>query len=921
MSKQATGDGNSASKSAYIQRFHRAGCILIPLRAMGDALPNGGRASGKEPVKRGWQKVNCSPPIEECLGWVGNYGILPGPSNLAVLDVEPAGLDAFPRDRIPQGALIVGTPSGGYHAHLDLAATEHVLGRRLNKKLKLGAKAELHTFGSQVLGPGSHAYSEKAQREGGYSIEQDGVPISDETVLGELLAPIIDDEAGGQSSRRKVAGPDSVHPESVSASRTTSYGRKVLESAVVEIASAVRGTKAGGGRHDVFIARASKVYAYVAGGVIAEAEAQVSLHAAYTASMPDELHDMERCLRDARRYGFGEPRALPQRGRKDGAAAGRCIPPKCKVAHRNRAVIQIQGGRLHETVDLAEAALQQSGGDPIFQRKDPIVRVIRLNEKARTDGITRHAGALIIRPVDTTYLIERLTASASFVKFDARSNEWVAKDCPKAVAETYLARVSNWRLPVLAGVVRGPTLRADGSVVNEAGYDSPTGIYLDPAGLVRVPLPERPTKDDAVAALTTLQSPFHHFPFVEQSDLATLISAVLTALVRKSLRTAPLHLFRAPMPGSGKTLLADIVGLIATGIGATMITPGEDEEENAKRILAILVDGDEVVCFDNIVGTLESRCLCAVLTSDEFKGRLLGLTKNVHSSTRNTWLGTGNNVVVVGDLTRRVLPCDIDPTCEHPEQRQFDDDLRRQILARRSGLVGAGLTILRAYILAGRPGQGLSSYGSFEEWSDLVRAAIVWAGGADACDGRGRLQQVDPVRGTVRTVFRAWQATIGFSAVTARDAIKCAESDASKLLLGALSEIPRGRERTLDSRALGNWLSDRRGWVDSGLRIVHAGDRQGSALWQLVEARGSGGVGGTSPTHHTETVSQAVNSSRGARDPRESPNPPSPCCACSGSTFWRLRDGPGDWGCTRCHPPLPSIEAIETVAIEEADHG
>jgi len=362
------------------------------------------------------------------------------------------------------------------------------------------------------------------------------------------------------------------------------------------------------------------------------------------------------------------------------------------------------------------------------------------------------------------------------------------------------------------------------------------------------------------------------------------------------------------MRGSGKGLLAECVGLIIIGHGATMITPGEDEEETAKRILAILIDGDEVVCFDNIVGTFESACLCVVLTTDEFKGRLLGHTKNVHAPTRITWLATGNNVVVVGDLTRRVLPCDIDPKCEHPERRKFDGDLRKELLARRPDLVGAGLTILRAYILAGRPDQGLSPYGSFEEWSDLVRSAIVWAGGADPCEGRERLQQVDPERSTVRLVFLAWRETIGFAAVTAKEAIAIARENPSKPLLSALNEIPRGRDRELESRKLGNWLSDRQSWVESGLRLTRAGEHQGSALWQLAEVGGVGGFGGTSQPHRTETV-MTVSIKGGATDP---PNPPSPCRSCAGTRFWRL-NGDSNWICARCHPPIAPPDAIETI--------
>ncbi len=44
------------------------------------------------------------------------------------------------------------------------------------------------------------------------------------------------------------------------------------------------------------------------------------------------------------------------------------------------------------------------------------------------------------------------------------------------------------------------------------------------------------------------------------------------------------------------------------------------------------------------------------------------------------------------------------------------------------------LTILGAYVQAGRPSMNLRHWGSFEGWSDLVRGAVVFAGLPDPGD-------------------------------------------------------------------------------------------------------------------------------------------------------------------------------------------
>jgi putative DNA primase/helicase len=67
------------------------------------------------------------------------------------------------------------------------------------------------------------------------------------------------------------------------------------------------------------------------------------------------------------------------------------------------------------------------------------------------------------------------------------------------------------------------------------------------------------------------------------------------------------------------------------------------------------------------------------------------------------------------------------------------------------------LTILLSYMKAGLPNQKLSGLGSFQEWSDLVRNALVWAGEPDPCEGR-KLAHADqsPDTENLETILDAW---------------------------------------------------------------------------------------------------------------------------------------------------------------------
>jgi hypothetical protein len=377
------------------------------------------------------------------------------------------------------------------------------------------------------------------------------------------------------------------------------------------------------------------------------------------------------------------------------------------------ASILVVPGELHQMVAKAEAVLGRRGDT--FQRGPLLVRVARL---AETGGAMRRtAGALGIVPLDKATLRVRLTESATFEKQDGRSNGWRPIDCPKDVAEALLVAVGMWpSIPPLVGIVEAPTLRADGSVLATPGYDAGSGLYFDPGPTVWPAVPDAPTRDDALAALTVLRQPFSGFPFIDEAAESVALSAVLTALVRPSLRSAPLFVMTAPKMASGKTLLATLAAYIATGRPPPMLSQADDAESERKRLLALLLEGSPVAVIDNVERPIQSDALCSILTEPTFKDRVLGESRTVSVPTTTTWIATGNNVVVAGDLTSRTLVCRLDPLCERPEERRFEVNLHEDVPHRRGELVAAALTIVR------RPSAGLRAGSSV--------AASRWSGWA-----------------------------------------------------------------------------------------------------------------------------------------------------------------------------------------------
>jgi putative DNA primase/helicase len=54
----------------------------------------------------------------------------------------------------------------------------------------------------------------------------------------------------------------------------------------------------------------------------------------------------------------------------------------------------------------------------------------------------------------------------------------VSIDPPERIAKIILARAGVGKFPQVAGVITTATLRPDGSVLAETGYDAPTRLYL-----------------------------------------------------------------------------------------------------------------------------------------------------------------------------------------------------------------------------------------------------------------------------------------------------------------------------------------------------------------------------------------------------------------------------------------------------------
>jgi hypothetical protein len=528
--------------------------------------------------------------------------------------------------------------------------------------------------------------------------------------------------------------------------------------------------------------------------------------------------------------------------------------------------VLVVAGQSPRIIDEVEGKLLASpAGQGIFQRAGQVVRLLRNEKPLDSRGCRLPQDMLRIVSVKAAWLEQRFEAASKFVRVVKPGRDGSRRGrpmgCPPKLAERYLANAGSWRLPLLAGIVTAPTLRADGSLLQEPGYDAATGLYFDRGAWTFPAVPAEPTREDALRALAQLAEPVRSFDFVADHDRSVWLAAVLTSLLRHSLPTSPLFTFNAPVMGSGKSTLADLVAIIATGHVAPCMTISRGEDETRKVVLSLLRAGSQLAVLDNLDEPLGSATIASVLTQQSFTGRQLGVNEMLDVPTTCLWLATGNNLTVEGDLVRRVVPCDLDPRVERPEARRFDFDPREVVRERRGELVVAALTVLRAFEVAGRPGAAaLSPFGSFEAWSAAVRAPLVWLGQPDPLLGRERLQQRDPIETSLRRLLQAWHAAFGDRPQTIRQAIQAArttplaeataqapvgESEQPHGLAEAFAELTGTDRFDRESVRIGQLLVKFRGRIVDGLRLDSIAGSGGVRRW-LVRVEGAGvGFGAT----------------------------------------------------------------------------
>jgi NrS-1 polymerase HBD domain len=498
-------------------------------------------------------------------------------------------------------------------------------------------------------------------------------------------------------------------------------------------------------------------------------------------------------------------------------------------------------------VDRLEQAIRTMPKAPhVFQRERKLSVIT--HEVTPPEWLHRPMDAPAIYPIEAPYLRELASKAAQWERYDDRKKEgekWVKTLPPEWAIHTLMARPYS-RFPILEGLIFAPTIRPDGSILDMPGYDVKTGLYACFKHKAFPPIPQRPTADDARAAIEALKDPFVDFMFARDCHRAATISAICTIVCRFAI-DGPVPLFgvSATAPGSGKGLAIDAITMSAIGRTAPRWAQTADHEEERKRLFAIAVEGDPVVHIDNVIHPLGSAALDMVMTAQVVKERKMKTLTNETARIYAVLFASGNNLTYKQTLSRRVVPIDLDPGVERPEERaEFTyNPLLPYVYKRWRPLAVHALTIIRAFYVAKQPTQHLTAFGSFESWSKVIREALVWAGEADPCEGRKDMRaESDLDLEALGSLMACWYACYEDTSVDAKKVaqdLKLYTANEGVVKWCDLQESIRtfslrNPDRQLTSLQIAIVLRTYKGRIVKGRRFIRVGGNETNAgEWKL----------------------------------------------------------------------------------------
>lgn len=333
------------------------------------------------------------------------------------------------------------------------------------------------------------------------------------------------------------------------------------------------------------------------------------------------------------------------------------------------------------------------------------------------------------------------------------------------------------RFPALSRLINAPVMGCDGILHTRYGYSPASQAFLCVKGLEALEEMGEVTEEDVARALALFNDgPLSGFVFDSKASRTHAFCGMLQPIVRATFGgPTPLYLVEAPTAGSGKTILARFVAGINSPRIQDTILP-QEEPEREKLVLSLLLALPEAVLFDNITGYVKSATLDKLLTSEEYSGRILGVTKNITLPNTALWLATGNNVSFYGDLLTRTLRIGLDTGLPNPHQRSgyAVPDLNAWLREHRLEALTALVTLVRYWQQQGMPKYQGDKNCRMPLWLEIMGGICETVGLEDFLGNASVMEEMDTENQNWTQFFTHWHKEHGLRPVTSKQLLKIA---------------------------------------------------------------------------------------------------------------------------------------------------
>ncbi len=354
----------------------------------------------------------------------------------------------------------------------------------------------------------------------------------------------------------------------------------------------------------------------------------------------------------------------------------------------------------------------------------------------------------------------------------------------ETTAETEISEGNDdAQLDPLRICMSSPTLSKSGEVLARDGYyGSPQTLVAlgDLTGHINIPADELLSVDGPVVreAIKVVRRYIAAFPYANGFGEAVLTSWLYSNVAKPAFGLAPIHIVEAPVFGAGKTYAVTVIVITAGSIphvipcGTSSDTRDADDEVG-KRINSLAISGGAggVVLDDVPRGRMPNpQDYRTLVTADKGAVRIRPFGKLgqdvVVDPFSFVWAATGNNVRVEDDMVRRCLKGRLDrheaAKREIPWNQEEAAAYVTEVLhspAERGKLLSAVLTILRANFLH-RPHK-VKPFDNYEEWSVVVREAVILTTRVDPVETSEQLKCDDPKAQELSSVAEALHTLSG----------------------------------------------------------------------------------------------------------------------------------------------------------------